>query len=64
MLKKTNNVNWKSVAMSGLGLQCSLFLEIGTLVSWLKSTLLLKIECFDTHIYTKPYCLQTNEMQY
>jgi len=39
----------------------SLFLEIRTLVSWLKSTLLLKIICFDTHIYMKTECLQTNE---
>ncbi len=31
-----------------------------TLVAWLKSTLLLKIKCFDTHIYLKTQCLQTN----
>jgi len=30
--------------------QCSLFLRITTLLSWLKSTLLLKNKCFDTHI--------------
>ena len=35
------------------------FLEIRTLVTWLKSTLLPKIECFDTHIYMKHNCLQT-----
>ena len=38
--------------------QHSVFHEIRTLVPWLKSTLLLKIECFDTHIYMKTYCLQ------
>jgi len=31
-------------------IQHSLFLRIITLFSWLKSTLLLKIKCFDTHI--------------
>ncbi len=30
-----------------------------TLVSWLKSILLLKIECHNTHIYMKTECLQT-----
>jgi len=30
--------------------QYILFLKITTLVTWLKSTLLLKIKCFDTHI--------------
>jgi len=39
--------------------QCSLFLRITTLFSWLKSTLLLKNKCFDTHIYMKTQCLQT-----
>ncbi len=29
------------------------------LVAWLKSTLLLKIGCQDTHIYMKTECLQT-----
>ncbi len=29
------------------------FVEIRKLVNWLKSTLLLKIICFDTHIYMK-----------
>jgi len=43
---------------------CSLFqrtllVEISTLVTWLKSTLLLKIECRETHIYMKAECLQT-----
>ncbi len=32
-----------------------------TLVVWLKSTLLLKIKCFYTHIYMKTDCLQTNK---
>ncbi len=27
-------------------------------LSWLKSTLLLKIECWETHIYIKTQCLQ------
>ena len=39
--------------------QRRLFLKIRTLDAWLKSTLLLKIKCFDTHIYMKTYCLQT-----
>jgi len=39
--------------------QHSLFLRITTLLSWLKSTLLLKNKCFDTHIYMKTQCLQT-----
>ncbi len=29
-----------------------------TLVAWLKSTLSLKIECWETHIYMKTECLQ------
>ncbi len=41
-----------------------LFLRITTLLLWLKSTLLLKIKCFDTTIYMKTQCLQTNEMQH
>ena len=44
--------------------QRCLFLEIRTLVPWLKSTLLLKSKCFDTHIYVKTYSLLTNEMQH
>jgi len=39
--------------------QCSLFLRITTLLSWLKSTLLLKNKCFGTTIYMKTQCLQT-----
>jgi len=39
--------------------QCSLIVEIRTLDAWLKSTLLLKIECWDTHIYMKTECLPT-----
>jgi len=35
-----------------------------TPVDWLKSTLLLKIKCFYTHIYMKTDCLQTNVMQH
>jgi len=44
--------------------QPSLFLGITTLVTWHKSTLLLKNKCFDTHIYMKTQCLQTNKMQH
>ena len=40
-----------------------LFLEIRTLVTWLKSTLLPRIECFDTHIFMKHNCLQTKMRQ-
>ncbi len=44
--------------------QRSFFLKITTLVTWLKSTLLLKNKCFDTHIYMKTECSQTNKMQH
>ncbi len=44
--------------------QCSLFLRITTLLSWLKSSLLLKITCFDSTIYMKTQYLQTNETQH
>jgi len=44
--------------------QPSLFLRIITLLTWLESTLLLKIKCFDTTICMKTQCLQTNEMQH
>ncbi len=44
--------------------QCSLFPRITTLLTWLKSTLLLKIKCFDTTIYMKTQCLQTNVPQH
>jgi hypothetical protein len=37
------------------------FLQKTTLVTELKSTLLLMIRCFDTAIYMKTQCLQTNE---
>jgi hypothetical protein len=39
--------------------QCTLLVEIRTLVTWLKSILLLKIECHETHTYMKTECLQT-----
>ncbi len=39
--------------------QRTLIVEIRTLVAWLKSSLLLKIECQETHIYMKTECLQT-----
>jgi len=35
-----------------------------TFVAWLKLTLLLKIKCFNTPIYMKTQCLQTNKMQH
>jgi len=38
--------------------QQTLFVEIRILVAWLKSTLLLKIECKETHICMKTECLQ------
>jgi len=41
--------------------QHSHIVEIRTLVAWLKSTLLLKIECQETHIYMKTECLQQSE---
>ncbi len=44
--------------------QHSLFLRITTLLNWLKSTLLLKNKYFDTHIYLKTKCLQTNKMHH
>jgi len=44
--------------------QQSLFLRIITLLTWLKSTLLLKKKCFDTQIYMKAQCLQANETQH
>jgi len=44
--------------------QCSPFLGITTLLSWLKSTLLLNNKCFGTTIYMKTQCLQTNEKQH
>jgi len=46
------------------GFQRSLFLRITTLLSWLKSTLLLKNKCLGTTIYMKTQCLQTNETQH
>jgi len=42
----------------------SYLLEIRTIVSWLKSTLLLMIKCFDTDIYMKTQCWQTNKTQH
>jgi len=44
--------------------QHRLFLRITTLLTWLKSTLLLKNKCFDTTIYMKTQCLKTNETQH
>jgi len=44
--------------------QRTLLVEIRTLVSWLKSTLLLKIKCFETHIYMKTNWLQTNKIHH
>jgi len=58
------NLPFNSLLFSRKVFQCSLFLEITTLVTLLKSTLLLKIKCFDTHIYMKTQCLQTNKTQH
>ncbi len=44
--------------------QLTFFFEIKTIVMWLKSTLLLKIKCFDTPIYMKTQCLQAYETQH
>jgi len=44
--------------------QRSLFRRITTLLTWLKSTLLLKNKYFDTTIYMKTQWLQTNETQH
>jgi len=43
---------------NAIKLQCTLSTEIITLVALLGSTLLLKMECRDTHIYMKTECLQ------
>ncbi len=40
-----------------------MYSSIRTLVTGLNSTLLLKIKCFDTHIYMKTQCLETNKTQ-
>ncbi len=57
-------VSW--ITINGINLrkslhmfQCTVLIEIRTHVTWLKSTLLLKIECQETHIYMKTECLQT-----
>jgi len=44
--------------------QRSLFLRITTLLSWTKSTLLLKNKCFGKTTYKKTQCYQTNETQH
>jgi len=44
--------------------QHTLLVGITTLVAWLKSTLLLKIKCFYTHIYMKTDCSQTYKTQH
>ncbi len=41
--------------------QRTLLVEIRTLVAWLKSTLLLKVEFQETHFYMETECLQTNQ---
>ncbi len=50
--------------LQGTLFQCSFFLRLTTLLTWLKSTLLLKNKWFDKHIYMKTQCLQTNKMQH
>ncbi len=44
--------------------QLTLFVKIRTLVAWLKSTLLLKIECQDTLFKWKHNIYKQNEMQH
>jgi len=39
--------------------RCTLFVEIKAPLALLKSTLLLKIECRDAHIYMKTECIHT-----
>ncbi len=50
-LKMVFYIFWQLISFRTF--QNSLFFEIRTLVSWLKSTLLLKSKCFDSHIYMK-----------
>ncbi len=58
------NVNISKLFKLSILFQRSLFLRITTLLSWLKSTLLLKNKCFGIDIYMKTQCLQTNETQH
>ncbi len=51
--------NFFSYYYSQLRFQCTLLVEMITLVTRLKSTLLLKMKCQDTQIYMKTECLQT-----
>jgi hypothetical protein len=53
-----------STTTTSIKFQQSLFLEITTLLSQTKSTLLLKNKCNCTTIYMKTQCLQTNETQH
>jgi len=62
--KKLTNLDKKFYESSSWMFQCSLFLRITTLLTWLKSTLSLKIKCFDTTIYMKTQFLQANETQH
>jgi len=39
--------------------QIRLLVQVTNTFQWLKSTLFLKIECWETHIYMKTECLQT-----
>jgi len=59
-LKETWPGESKKSIKSWLFFQRTLLVEIKTLVTWLKSTLSLKIKCFYIHIYMKMDCLQTN----
>ncbi len=60
---KTFTCVWNGIIINWFFQHC-LFLRITTLLTWLKSTLLLKIKCFGTTIYMKTQCLQTNETQH
>jgi len=63
-IKKQSNFELSHIFSGWQLFQCPLFVEIRTFVTWIKSTLLLKIKCFDTHIYMKTQCSQTNKTQH
>jgi len=57
-------MNYESMSFYETRGRSRILVEIRTLVAWLKSTLLMKIKCFYTHIYMKTDCLQINKMQH
>jgi len=54
-----NSYNWILLVVVFNLISTYSFVEIITLVAWLKSTLILKMECQYAHIYMKTECLQT-----